>query len=112
MNQTKNLKPVMNLLSFSGLENLSVSILEDKFLRITKKNSETSGAMELPVNNYLKTPEEIEREFQSGISSRKAVFQKRKDSLNNSDESTRKRDGYINIHNPDEALSGFMEENY
>jgi hypothetical protein len=112
MNETQNLKPVMNLLSFSSLENLSVSTLEDNFFRITKKSNETPEAMELPVNNYLKTPEEIEREFQSGISSRKAVFQKRKDSLNNSGASIRKTGGYINIHNLDEALSGFMEENY
>jgi hypothetical protein len=112
MTETKNLKPVMNLLSISGMENMSVSGTEDKFFPVTKTSTETPQAMELPVNNYLKTPEEIEREFQSGLSSRKAAFQKRKETLNSYGTSANKTGGYIAIHNLDDALSGFMEENY
>ncbi len=65
--------------------------------------------MELPVNNYLKTPDEIELEFQYGINPRKLSL--RKDNLHDV-ASIIKTGGYLNIHNLDEALSGFMEENY
>ena len=65
--------------------------------------------MELPVNNYLKTPDEIELEFRYGINPRRLNL--RKDNLSNVT-STMQKDGYLNIHNLDEALSGFMEENY
>jgi hypothetical protein len=112
MTETHNLKPVLNLLSFPGIENISVAISADNFFGTAKKNTATQENMELPVNNYLKTPDEIEREFQSGLNSRKAVFQKRKDSLNNSGAAISKTAGFLSIHNLDEALSGFMEENY
>ena len=65
--------------------------------------------MELPVNNYLKTPDEIELEFRYGINPAKVNL--RKDNLYDV-VSIMKTDGYLNIHNLDEALSGFMEENY
>jgi hypothetical protein len=55
--------------------------------------------LEQPVNNYLKSQEEMEREFCFVISSRDSML-----SINT--------DGYINIHNPEEKFSGYMEENY
>ena len=88
------------------VEHLSVVLGEEKFFNIVKN---TEGVMELPVNNYLKTPGEIELEFKYGISPRKVNARR------NSPEdvlSITKTDGYLNIHNLDEALSGFMEENY
>jgi hypothetical protein len=88
------------------VEHLSVVLGEEKFLNIVKDNE---GVMELPVNNYLKTPGEIELEFKYGISPRKGHL--RRDSLDDVVTIT-KTDGYLNIHNLDEALSGFMEENY
>ena len=79
---------------------------EEKPFRFSRSNDEL---MELPVNNYLKTPDEIELEFKYGINPRSLSL--RKDNLHDV-ASIMKTDGYLNIHNLDEALSGFMEENY
>lgn len=88
------------------VEHLSVVLGEEKFLSIMKSNE---AVMELPVNNYLKTPGEIELEFKYGISPSKLNLKRdRKDEV----VSITKTDGYLNIHGLDEALSGFMEENY
>jgi hypothetical protein len=111
MTQTQNLDAVKNLFSFSSLKNLPAPGAEDNFLKIIKKDNETSAAMELPVNNYLKTPEEIEKEFNL-INSHKAAFQERKDSSAYDDAPISERPGYINIHSLDEALLVSMEENY
>ena len=107
MIQTHDKEVAQNVFPFSGIENLSVILKEETTLRITKNKEE--GVMELPVNNYLKTPDEIELEFRYGINPRKVNL--RKDNLNEI-ASIIKTDGYLNIHNLDEALSGFMEENY
>jgi hypothetical protein len=88
------------------IEHLSVVLGEEKFLGIIKSKE---GVMELPVNNYLKTPGEIELEFRYGISPRKSNSRRdRPDDV----VSISKTDGYLNIHDLDEALSGFMEQNY
>ena len=102
--QQKNL--AQDLFPFSGTEDLSVMLSEERSLIIEKSKN---GVMELPVNNYLKTPDEIELEFRYGINPRRLNL--RKDNLSNVT-STMQKDGYLNIHNLDEALSGFMEENY
>ena len=106
MTQTQNIDVSEKVFPFSSIENLSVILKEDITTR-SKKNNEVR--MELPVNNYLKTPEEIEMEFKYGINPRKLNL--RKESLARVTSITT-TDGYLNIHNLDEALSGFMEENY
>ena len=88
------------------VEHLSVVLGEDKFLGIIKNNERV---MELPVNNYLKTPGEIELEFRYGVSPRR--MNSRRDRFDDVVSIT-KTDGYLNIHDLDEALSGFMEQNY
>src|SRR6266496_2270549 len=103
MNQTQDLEVLRNLFSFSAIKEV-----KETLFRISKDNKIKVAAIELPINNYLKTPEEIEEEFQYGTNVRKANFlQERKDSLNYG-VSISKTDGYLNIHNLDEALSGFM----
>jgi hypothetical protein len=107
MTQTHTIDVSQEVFPFSSIENLSTILRDEKPARISRKNTE--GVMELPVNNYLKTPDEIEMEFRYGINPRKLNL--RKESLNDVASIT-KTDGYLNIHNLDEALSGFMEENY
>jgi hypothetical protein len=112
MTQTQNPDLVKDLFSFPGIENLSAGIIEDNLFRISKKGNDTPVVMELPVNNYLKTPEEIEMEFLRLTHSRKVAFHERQDSLDNTDTSTSQSNAYMNIHNLEVTLSGFMEENY
>lgn len=105
MTQTEIKDVTQSPFPFSSIERLSVIIKEQTGIAITRNNER----MELPVNNYLKTPEEIEMEFKYGINLRKLNL--RKENLNDL-LSNNSMDGYLNIHNLDEALSGFMEENY
>jgi hypothetical protein len=68
--------------------------------------------MQLPVNNYLKAPEEIETEFHYVLNSRKSASPEKNDSLENDAVSIIETGGYMSIHNLEVTLSGFMEENY
>jgi hypothetical protein len=86
--------------AFADTEMLAIAVKEEMLRQISEINN--GAAMELPVNNYLKTQKEIELEFQFGIDPRK-------NGLLSSNITT---DGYLNIHDLDNSLSGFMEENY
>jgi ribosome biogenesis protein Tsr3 len=109
MNTTENLIFVENPFRLSTIDKVSATIVSgEPIFRIEKKTTETvdiswQAMMEQPVNNYLKTQEEMEREFCFVINSRNTEF---------GSTMTMNTDGYINIHNPDELLSGYMEENY
>lgn len=110
MTQTDTLHYVESQFSVPGLQKISF-IQETVFTHDFQRNS-SIAAMEQSVNNYLKTPEEMEAEFCFVINSRRAAYYEtdgRNDSFGQSNKTT---DGYMNIHNLDEALSGFMEENY
>lgn len=111
MTLTENFSPVLDLFPFSNIEHISVS-MENAVFRIKKKNNEPAPAMELAVNNYLKTPEEIEREFHQATHVRIPDTQKGKDNSDHSLVSINKTDEFMIMHNADEILSGFMEENY
>ena len=91
---------------FVDTELLAVAVKEQMLRQITEINN--GCAMELPVNNYLKTQKEIELEFQNGIDHRKNGYE-RSNGLLSPNTTT---DGYLNIHDLDNSLSGFMEENY
>jgi hypothetical protein len=105
MIQTRISEIAETLFPFSDIQNLSITIKEESF---GKTNDDR---MELPVNNYLKTPREIELEFQYGINPRKIGLHEKRNGMN-PESSIINTDGYLNIHNLDETLSGFMEENY
>lgn len=111
MNQTKNPNHLENPFSFSLTENLSVSVIDENMFRFEEGNG-IRATMQQPVNNYLKSPEEIEAEFCFVINSRKAAYQDADDRYDTYGRLKMNTDGYMNIHNLDEALSGFMEENY
>ena len=106
MTQTQQKNVAQNLFPFSGADNISTLLTEETSVKLERISE---GLMELPVNNYLKTPEEIELEFRYGVKPGKLNL--RRDNLHDV-ASIIKTDGYLNIHNLDEALSGFMEENY
>jgi len=106
MTLTQDKDLAQNLFPFSGIEDVPLKLNEENIFKITQNKEEV---MELPVNNYLKTPDEIELEFRYGINPRSVNL--RKGNLNDL-ASIIKTDGYLNIHNLEEALSGFMEENY
>ncbi|MGZ8559735.1 MAG: hypothetical protein ACXWWC_15435 [Chitinophagaceae bacterium] len=64
--------------------------------------------LETTINNYLKSPEEIDAEFTLEMNNSKTMFEEHDDHfdtygrlINNS-----------NAYNPDYTNSGFMEENY
>jgi hypothetical protein len=92
------------LFPFVSLEDIAT-----KKENVSTKN--TGEMMELPVNNYLKTHEEIIMDFQYGIN-RKTGLQGKRNSSGIPGTQNTTTDGYLNIHDLDKALSGFMEENY
>ena len=110
MTQTEVLHHVKKPFSVSGRER--VPFTEDTVFRVEMPRNSSMTAMEQPVNNYLKTPEEMEAEFCFVINSRKAAFYEMNERYDATGRSNKTTDGYMNIHNLDEALSGFMEENY
>ena len=64
------------------------------------------------VNDYLKSPEEMEAEFCFVINTRRAKYQDRESMLDLAGKLNLKTDGYMNTSTLDETFSGFMEENY
>jgi len=63
-----------------------------------------------PINNYLKTPEEIEEEFSHHVNFHRIIVATE---LSGSfAQLIEHKDGYINIHDPEVTKQGFMEENY
>jgi len=102
-----NERATVDLFPISEMNDLTVILAEDeKILSITNNDE---GIMELPVNNYLKTPDEMELEFRYGINPRSLNLGK---SVMKAIAPITKTDGFPNIHDPDAALRGFMEENY
>ncbi len=87
-------------------ENLSLS--NGHLFKYDKSGISTTDS----INNYLKTPEEMEAEFSFVINTRRAAFQEKDDSFDTFGRLKMKTDGYMNIPNLEETFSGFMEENY
>lgn len=104
MNYIENISFTGVVSSFDNTENnLPFSVKEeDELFRARRRRDQVLLAAALPVNNYLKTPEEIETEFLCSLHTRKT----------DTGMSTPTMDGYTNIHELEKAFSGFMEENY
>lgn len=85
----------------------SLSIFERNYFSFGKQTPE----IEASLNNYLKTPEEMEAEFCFVINTRKALYPEPDFNGNHSGIKIT-TDGYLNIPTPEETFSGFMEENY
>jgi hypothetical protein len=81
----------------------------DNLFRIEKRKTETASAAALPINNCLKSPEEIENEFLRLHHGRNAATHQAADGWN---ENMKTMDGDTAMHGLDVVVSGFMEENY
>jgi hypothetical protein len=68
--------------------------------------------MELPVNNFLKTGEEIEAEFLFTMSSYKASLSKKENESDTYGRIAKKVESYSNVYNLYPFLCEPMEENY
>jgi hypothetical protein len=106
MNQREDLYQPENTLTLSPSDRLSLSVSDESLFRF----AETPRPTVMEINNYLKTPEEMEAEFCFVINTRKAPYYEVDDSFDTYGRIRKKTDGYINMPNLD--LSGFMEENY
>jgi len=110
--------PDISLMDFGG--NNSRSLKEnhpDEMFRLQgysnmKTNKIQSYLHELPINNHLKTCEEIEVEFLFIMSSHKNILDEKESNRDTYGRIIKKTEAHIAIHNLDNILSGPMEENY
>jgi len=110
MDQVKTPK-TESLFSLTGMKNSAVSFIKESFIQIEKILPFKGKLDKEPVDNYLKSPEEIEAEFSFVMSTRKTDYDRRNDRHETYGRIINNTDGYLNITNPDQP-SGFMEENY
>jgi len=102
MNSAESFFSMESPLRFSINENLSIS--NGHVFNIERKEDR--------VNDYLKSPEEMEAEFCFVINTRRAKYQDRENMMDLAGKLNLKTDGYMNTSTLDETFSGFMEENY
>ena len=102
MNNTETLQVEMPF-SFAEIKSFPVITDQDKNIRL-EKPSVTS------INNYLKTPEEIDAELCLEMNNRKLAFAEHKDLMDSYGRIFKNRSD--NAYSPDNNPSGFMEENY
>ena len=106
MNQ-ENLQAAEKAFSFSDLKDSVVSFVSTQLNRLDKAMDKQ---VLQPINNYLKTPEEIEADFSQQLNFQGMVVAVEKNSSYT--KLVEYKDGYINIHDPELINQGFMEENY
>lgn len=84
-------------------------IMETKVFGYERSNPEMS--LEKTINNYLKTPAEMDAEFSMEMNTPKLMGWQQSETY---DEYGRifYKDENINAYSPDDTPSGFMEENY
>lgn len=115
MNYTENVIQPESQFSFSGLNKFSSAIVSDeRIIRVKQRANDMVSFMKDAINNFLKTPEEIEEEFCLVGTSYFAVSPEQNSRTGQHDNHPKKKDGYINIQDPEELfnLFGAMEENY
>ena len=90
--------------AFADFKPFAVTTAEDANVQVKKLPAPSS------INNYLKTPEEIDAELSLEMNSRKEAFAEHKDLLDSYGRIFKNRSD--NAYGPDNNPSGFMEENY
>ncbi len=90
--------------SFSDLN--PIAVLQHKLFNYNK--SKTDLYLQNTINNYLKTPEEMDADFRLEMNLMKSHL---RDQYNQHDTTRRLLEKY-NAYIPDNISSGFMEENY
>jgi len=109
MNQTETVERETTF-SFSELRKKSVDLSEKKIFGFEKTRSNLS--LEQTINNYLKTPEEMEAEFTLEMNTSKLMIKEYTDIFDTYGRLAQNKDGHTNTYSPDDTSSGFMEENY
>jgi len=109
MNQTGTLKR-KSTFSFSELRKKVMGLSEKKIFGFEK--SSTNLSLEQTINNYLKTPEEMDAEFSLEMNTGKLMIQEHTDLFDTYGRLVEYKDDTSNTYSPDGTPSGFMEENY
>ena len=102
MKNTETLQLEMPV-SFAEINPFVVTTTQQKNIRLEKSNVKA-------INNYLKTPEEIDAELCLEMNNKKAAFAEHKDLMDSYGKIFKNRSD--NAYSPDNNPSGFMEENY
>jgi hypothetical protein len=102
MNKAETLQVEMPF-SIAEIKPFVANTTQDKNIRFEKSPG-------ISINNYLKTPEEIDAELCLEMNSRKETFAKHKDLMDSYGRIIKNRSD--NAYSPDNNPSGFMEENY
>ena len=88
----------------------SATEFNNTFVKSEDQNSSSKKERTHSINNYLKTPEEIDAELSSEMNSRKEIFAEHKFLMDSYGRIFKNRSD--NAYSPDNNPSGFMEENY
>jgi len=102
MNTTESLLMEM---PFSATETEKILVNDRAGKNITQKNERIHS-----INNYLKTPEEIDTELRREMNNRRGMMSEHKFLIDTYERVFKNRSD--NAYSPDSNPSGFMEENY
>lgn len=109
MNQSGTVKRKSRF-TFSELRKKVVALSEKKIFGFEKTNPDLS--VEQTINNYLKTPAEMDAEFSLEMNTGKLMVQEHTDLPDTYGKLVEYKDDTSNTYDPDSTPSGFMEENY
>jgi hypothetical protein len=84
----------------------------EPFYSPSNKETGILSAPELPINNYLKTKDEIDTEFRFIASSQKIELKEKETSSASYGRIVKMAEAYSYLHSIDHALSAPLEENY
>lgn len=108
MNQSETLIAETTF-SFSDLKKNVTGAIEKQIFRFEKNRTDLVKT----INNYLKTPEEMDAEFCLEMNMNKLMMKEYTGIFDTYDRMIIKNmDGDTNTYGPDDTPSGFMEENY
>lgn len=98
--------------SLTGMKNTVMNFVANQLFRFDRKH--IAAKMQEPVNNYLKTPEEIEQDFSIETCTPYNLFKEKtaEEIYLLTIQHSENKDGYLNIPDSVNINSGFMEENY
>lgn len=109
MNQAETLERKSRF-SFSELRKKVAGLREKKIFGFEKTS--TNLSLEQTINNYLKTPAEMDAEFSLEMNTGKLLIQEQTDFPDTYGRLVEYKADTNNSYNPDSTPSGYMEENY
>jgi len=107
MNQSETLI-AETAISFSEFKKNTTTVVENKTFRFERTRTDTVKM----INNYLKSPEEMDAEFCLEMNTNKLMIKEYTGIFDTYGTINKNKDGNINTYSPDDTHSGFMEENY